>query len=76
MPWEWWLSLLCQEQLASSLLDAAQQPMAPALRVLELRSYARTKEQIEQAEDDSQLPQGPMAELVFRNMARKMKGGG
>lgn len=74
MPWEWWLSLLCEEQLARSLLDAARQPMGVALRVLELRSYARAKEQVEAAEDDSQLPSGPMAEAVFVNMKRKMEG--
>jgi hypothetical protein len=76
MPWEWWLGWLCEEQLATSLIDATRQPMGVALRVLELRSYARTKQQIEEAEDDAQLPSGPMAELVFRNMARKLKGGG
>lgn len=75
MPWEWWLSLLCEEGLARSLIDATRQPMAVALRVLELRSYQRAKQQIEDAEDDSQLPSGQMAEWAFRILKRKISEG-
>lgn len=75
MPWEWWLSTLCEERLAVNVLDAARQPIPTCLRILELRSYARAKQQIQDAEDDSQMPSGPMAEAVFLNMKRKLEGG-
>lgn len=58
------LSRICEE-FGCTPLEAIMQPLGPALRIIEYRQYARTKQACEQAKNDAQTPTGPMARLVF-----------
>ena len=59
------LSRICEEGLATSLLDAMEQPLEQVMRILEKRGYAWAKETIERDGvklDD--LPDSPMITLA------------
>lgn len=49
------------------------QPLELCLRIIELRQYARTKEAVERAKSDEQMPDGPMAALAFEFQHRLIK---
>lgn len=70
MPDEWVLSRICEEGLAMNLADAARQPIELALRVMELRAYARAKDMVDRSENAGDLPtDSPMVNLVLDNQA-------
>lgn len=58
------MGVLCEEHLASSLLDAMEQPLALALRVVEYRSYERAKAMVDNTKKAENLPDHPMIDLV------------
>jgi len=45
------------------------EPRGMALDILELRAYAHTKEQIDHAKKQKDMPSGPMAERVWEIQA-------
>lgn len=52
-------------------------PSQMALDILELRAYARTKEQIDRAKDEKDMPDGPMADQVWivqHELLRRRRG--
>lgn len=61
------LSRICDEFHCLPSQAARELDREPELvsDILMLRSYARTKEQMEHAEDEKDAPKGPMADLVL-----------
>ena len=64
LPEAWALSRVCEEGLASSLVEAWEQPAALVLEILDLRAFARAKDVLDTAEDESKLRSTPALELV------------
>ena len=68
-PFEWVVSRICEEfhclptEAVNEMLD---DPCNMALDILELRSYARMKDQIDRTKKETDMPTGPMAEWVWR----------
>ena len=56
---------MLEEGLASSILDAARQPLALALEIVELRAYAQAKVMVEEAKSQDDLPDHPMVAMVW-----------
>lgn len=44
---------------------AIREPLELCLRIIEYRQYARTRQAVRDAKTDAQMPDGPMARLVF-----------
>ena len=53
-----------EEGLASSLLDALEQPYELTLTILDMRAYARTKDAVDNAQKQDDVPDSPYTELV------------
>lgn len=56
-------SLICEE-FHCLPSQAMNEPQAEVLDILELRYYQRTKQAVDRAQNEEQMPAGPMAELV------------
>jgi hypothetical protein len=70
------MSRFLEEGLASSLLDAARQPLPTCLRILELREYRTVKAAVEDPNvDEEGLPDSPLVDLVFAFRERQMQEG-
>jgi hypothetical protein len=52
---------------------AAQEPLPLALRIIELRSYARVRQQVEQAEKPDDVPRSPMLGIYKQVQLEKLK---
>lgn len=63
-PAEWLLSQICQE-FGCTPSAALREDGVLVMEILELRSYARTKAAIDQAEREEDMPNTPIAERVF-----------
>lgn len=44
---------------------AVGEPLHLCFRIIEYRQYARTKQAVAQAKTEAQMPDGPLARLVF-----------
>jgi hypothetical protein len=65
-PMAWYAARLCEEGLASSLVDALGQPYPLAQQALLMRQYARAKQAVESAKQQSDLPDTPKVREVQR----------
>ena len=71
-PFEWVVSRVCEEfgcLPSEALRELLDEPRGMALDILELRAYARTKEQMDHAKEQTDMPSGPMAEWVWKIQA-------
>lgn len=73
MPDHWVLLRICEEGLASSLLDAMQQPLDLAVRVIDEKVFAKAWELVKRTENEDQLPDSPMIDLVFEIQADRLR---
>ena len=67
-PFEWIVSRVCEEFSclpSEALRELLDDPNNMALDIIELRAYARTKQQIDDAKKQEDMPSGPMADLVW-----------
>ena len=65
-PTEWLISRVCDEFhcVPSQAIRELERDPELVFEVMELRAYAQTKEQMDRAENQSDVPTGPMADLV------------
>jgi len=71
------MSRFCEEGLATSVLDAAEQPIPTCRRILELREYRAVKAAVESPNvDEEGLPDSPLVDVVFACRERQMMEGG
>ena len=57
---------MLEEGLASSIVDALQQPLGLCLDIMDLRAYSRTKDAIEQAKKSEDLPPGMVGSYYWQ----------
>lgn len=62
-PEEWLISQVC-EHFSCTPLEALAQPYTLTMHILEMRSYASTKRQIDDAEKQADMPTGAIASMV------------
>lgn len=68
-PFEWIVSRICEEFSclpSEALRELLDDPNNMALDIIELRAYARTKQQIDDARKQEDMPSGPLADLVWQ----------
>ena len=69
MPQEWWISRLCEEfpgRLPSEVLREWERAPSGLLEtILEMRAFAGVKRQSDAAKTATEMPQGPLADLLL-----------
>lgn len=80
-PFEWVVSRICEEfgcLPSEALRELLDEPRGMALDIIELRAYARTKAQMDEAKRPEDMPHGKMADWVWAVMeaiAKRRKEG-
>ena len=70
------MSRLLEEGLATSVLDAAQQPIPTCLRIIELREYRAVKNVLETPElAEEDVPDSPLVDVYFACRERQVEEG-
>lgn len=64
---------MCEVGYASSLVDAAAQPIQIAMRALEYRAYADAKRAIDNAKRQDDIPDSKMVDQVMTIQAELMR---
>jgi len=67
-PWEWLVSRVCEEfgcLPSAAIRELEEMPVGLVFDVMALRSYARTKDRVDAAKKASDMPTGPVADLVL-----------
>lgn len=64
MPWEWLVSVMCEEFPGLTPSQALAEPFPLLLNIIELRGYARAKQAYERADDPFDPKQLPQTDLV------------
>lgn len=76
LPFEWIISRICEEfncLPSAALRELMNDPAQMAIDIMELRAYARTKEAIDNAHSDKDIPASPMVDQVFSIQAELLK---
>lgn len=71
-PDEWLLSRICEE-FNCTPAEAVEQPLGLVLDILELRAYARAKDQLDRAKSEADVPRTAAVERVFEVQAERWK---
>jgi hypothetical protein len=69
MPWEWWLSCLCEAFAclpSEALAEVARAPAGLLETIVEMRGYARAKARYENARTQSEVGRDRLTQLVKR----------
>ncbi len=75
-PWEWAVSRVCEEfhcLPSAAVNELMDDPDRLALEIIELRAYARAKEQLDNAKKSTDVPKTPMIEKVWEVQAELHK---
>lgn len=70
------MSRVCEEfhcLPSAAVRELMDDPSGLALEVMEQRAYARTKEQVDRASKDEDMPRGPMVDVVFEVQAELLR---
>ena len=79
MPYEWLVSRVCEEfncLPSAAIREIMDDPCGMALKIMNLRHYARVKDVLDSAKSEKDIPRGCDVSQVMEIQAEIMRGGG